>query len=409
MVSLSDTESQPPTKLLKPISVHSQSESQSQISEVEYSSVIGKHNTADISDLLEKQHLVRDGNQIFTTELLPGKVLPHSLLIPASDSVNILKSIHHDYGHPPVSGMRKILELWKVWIINFGKLAASVVANCQYCLQCRENYHPERSTIPMPKHPMEMVMGDFLQPEKDRQPGFFLLKDRFSGFLEGRAIEKLDSFEVRQLLLEWIARYGPPAIFWTDNAEAFSAEHVNFIYTKYHIVHRKSPVYEPQSNGAVERSIKSVEEGLRVELMNSIPPQEAIHIVTSRLNRTSSVPGLPSARSTPREVIFKFNEQFPFYRSSFIQALGFKHDLNPGESVLIKIPNAPKLSPQFDSRLFKIHSIVGNHIYQLVDESNNILKSLYRRDRLKPVRGTDDIDESSENSNSDDNAQIALS
>jgi hypothetical protein len=42
-------------------------------------------------------------------------------------------------------------------------------------------------------------------------------------------------------------------------------------YSKYGIVHMKSPVYEPKSNGAVERVIKTIEEGLRMELKYGIP------------------------------------------------------------------------------------------------------------------------------------------
>jgi len=362
------------------------------------------HNPDDLSDLLEKGWVTHENNNFFTTEKLPGKVEPHSLLIPADDSAHVLKSIHFDFGHPTVSGMRKILTLWKIWVINFGKIAANIVANCQSCLVSRENYHPERSSIPMPAHPMQMVMGDFLQPEKNTQPGFLLLKDRYSGFLEGRAIEHLDSFEIRQLLLEWITRYGPPSVFMSDNAEAFSAEHMKFVYEKYHIFHRKSPVYEPQSNGAVERSIKAVEEGLRIELTTR-PPQEAIHVVVSRLNRTTKVPALPDTSLTPRDVIFKFREQQPFYRPA-VSKPEFKHDLNLGQKVLIKLPNAPKLSAQFDSKIYQIHGIVGNHIYTLTDETNTVLKSLFRRDRLKPVPDVGDADDVSSSS---DNAPSALS
>jgi hypothetical protein len=157
---------------------------------------VGGHLLADISDLLDKQHLIRENNQIFTTEKFPGKVDVHSLLVLVDDAFSVLKSIHYDFGHPTVMGIRKILRLWRLWVINFGRIVASIIADCPFCLHCRENFHPERSSIPMVTHPMEMVMADFLQPEKDIQPGFIIFKDRYSGFLEGRAIEKLDSFEV---------------------------------------------------------------------------------------------------------------------------------------------------------------------------------------------------------------------
>jgi hypothetical protein len=235
----------------------------------------------------------------------------------------------------------------------------------------------------MPKHPMEFVMADFLQPEKSTQPGFLVFRDRYSGFTEGRAIEKLDSFEVRQLLIEWIARFGPPATFMTDNAEAFSADRLNTLYSKYDIVHRRSPVYEPKSNGAVERVIKTIEEGLRMELSAGVPVQEAIHVVCGCINRTTSVPGDPNSLC-PRSVVFNFLEQRPFYREPKIFE-DFRHDLAIGQKVFVKIPNASKLSAQYEDKGLFVDKIVGNHIYSLRDEKGIVLPTFYRRERIKPV------------------------
>ncbi len=75
-------------------------------------------------------------------------------------------------------------------------------------------------------------MADFLQPEKVRQPCFLSFRDRYSGHTEGRAIEHLDSAEVRQLLIEWIARICSPNLFITDNAGAFKSELLKQIYSK---------------------------------------------------------------------------------------------------------------------------------------------------------------------------------
>ena len=78
-------------------------------------------------------------------------------------------------------------------------------------------------------------MADFLQPERVTQPAFLVFRDRFSGYTEGRAIEKMDQFEVKQLLIEWIARFGPPSAFKTDNAEASNSELMGNLYAKYHV------------------------------------------------------------------------------------------------------------------------------------------------------------------------------
>ena len=346
------------------------------------------HNPSIISPLLEKHWIERDGDHFFTTSLFPGKVSEHSLLVPSSESLLILKDIHFNHGHPTVTGMRKILSLWNLWVFNFKTLAKFVCSQCPSCLICRETYHPQRSVIPMIKHPMSLLMADFLQPEKSL-PGFIIIRDRYSGYTEGRAIDKLDSYEVKQLLTEWISRFGVHSIFMTDNAEAFSAENLRNFYSKYHIFHRLSPIYDPRANGSVERAIKSIEEGLRIELLNGIPVQEAVHIVCGRLNRTVNVPG-DSSFSSPRNVIFGYDEPRPFYNQHLTKT-DFKHDLSVGQPVLVKIPNAPKLGPQYENRNYTIHKVVGNHIYQVSDIDGNVLRFLYRRDRLKPAASTDTV------------------
>ena len=141
--------------------------------------------------------------------------------------------------------------------------------------------------------------------------------------------------------------------------------------------------------------IKSVEEGLRIELMAGCPPQEAIHVVTGRLNRTMSVPGDPSIPS-PREIIFKFAEESPFFHS--VPTGNYKHDLQVGQRVLLKLPDAPKLSPQFGADVFFISEVIGNHIYKLVNENGNPVKVSVRRERLKPVAFDFDDDDNASTS-----------
>jgi hypothetical protein len=353
---------------------------------------VGNYDNSEIEPLLTKGWITSDGKNYYTTDLFPGNVLEHSLLIPSEKAPSILHAIHYEYGHPTLAGVRKYLSLWRLWVVNFDKIVKDILSDCKFCLYCRETYHPERSSIPMPKRAMDLIMADFLQPEKATQPAFLVFRDRFSGYTEGRAMERMDQFEVRQLLIEWIARFGPPSIFKTDNAEAFNSEMMRNLYAKYHIRHVNSPGYEPKSNGAVERAIKSIEEGLRIELMAGMPPQEAIHIVTGRLNRTTSVPG-DSQSSSPRETIFKFLEESPFFHTSPPE--NFKHDLNVGQRVLVKLPNAPKLSPQFADTPFFISEVIGNHIYKLVDEKRNPVKVSVRRERLKPVSVDFDEDNAS--------------
>jgi hypothetical protein len=143
------------------------------------------------------------------------------------------------------------------------------------------------------------------------------------------------------------------------------------------------PAYDPQANGFVERTIKTIEQGLRSELASRSPPQEAIHTVCGRINRTTAVPGDASSMC-PWLTVFNYDDTPPFLFEGVKQS-DFHHDLQVGQKVLVKIPNASILSPQFEDRDLFIHSIEGNHVYTLVDNTGKVQKVLYRRERLKPV------------------------
>ncbi len=119
-----------------------------------------------------------------------------------------------------------------------------------------------------------------------------------------------------------------------------------------------------QSNSSVERGIKSIEEGLRVELLSGAPIQEAVHAVAGRLNRTTSSPCEPVR--TPYEVVFKFCEANPPFPLPSVPR-DFVHDLNLGQHVLVKFPNVGKLSPQFEDKGLHVSKIVGDNVYQLSD------------------------------------------
>ena len=189
---------------------------------------------------------------------------------------------------------------------------------------------------------------------------------------------------MKQLLTEWVARFGAPLIFHTDNGKAFRSSLMKDFYDKFKILHRETPIYDPQANGSVERTIKTIEEGLRVELASGIPAQEAIHIVCGRINRTVSVPGRTESLC-PRAEIFKFDDTNPFSMGLSFEKATYKFDIPIGQKVMTKIPNAGKLSPQFEDRGYSVKSIEGNQIYSLIDGDGNIIPFLYRRDRLKPI------------------------
>jgi hypothetical protein len=83
--------------------------------------------------------------------------------------------------------------------------------------------------------------------------------------------------------------------------------------------------------------------------------------------------------------VFKYDEQPPFRVEGEKQVEKYQPDLQIGQRVLLKVVDAPKLSPQFEDKGLSVHSIEGNHIYTLADSAGKVLKVMCRRERLKPV------------------------
>jgi hypothetical protein len=347
---------------------------------------VGHYTSNEINPLMSKGWISRRGDRFFTTERFSGNVSPNSLIVPTCDALDVIRFIHYNYGHPTIAGTIKILRLWKLHIVNFKDSVSTIFTSCKHCLTCRDTYHPQRSFLPVASKPMEILMADFIQPDKSKLPGFLIFRDRYSGLTEGRAIERFDSFEIKQLLIEWIARYGSPHIFISDNAESFKSDLLRQLFVKYKITHRPTPVYEPQANGSVERTIKTIEEGLRMELSSGIPPQEAIHVICGRINRTCTVPGNNSL-DCPRSAVFAFTESHPFDMDSGRKE-HLKHDLKVGQRVLTKVAGASKFEPQFEDKNLHILRYEGNHIYALADATGKETRVLYRRERLKPIPAT---------------------
>ena len=177
-------------------------------------SSVGRYSPEEINPLLQKAWISRERDKFYTTDIFPGNVPEHSLIIPSQDAINVINFIHYNFGHPTVSETIKFLRLWKLHIVNFKDSIASVYSSCKHCLTCRDTYHPQRSYLPVATRPMQILMADFIQPDKAKLPSFLIFRDRYSGLTEGRAVERLDSFEIKQFLIEWIARYGSPQFFF---------------------------------------------------------------------------------------------------------------------------------------------------------------------------------------------------
>ena len=182
-----------------------------------------------------------------------------------------------------------------------------------------------------------------------------MLRDRFGGYVEGRAIERLGSYEVRQLFLEWISRFGAPITFFLKLFRHISCVSCTIITPQNAYLW---PSRERICRANYKNNWGRVEDwiGIRMSCTGSNPQRTRGN---GRINRTTLVPGDPNSIS-PRSIVFKFEEICPLLPRS-PKPFKFDHDLNIGQPVLVRILNAPKLGKLSENRGFTVGGVEGNH------------------------------------------------
>ena len=90
-----------------------------------------------------------------------------------------------------------------------------------------------------------------------------IVVDAFSGWLEAVPCPSRATGEVIKVLREIFARFGTPRTIVSDNGKEFTGEQFSAWLTRLGIRILHSPQYHPKSNGAAERMVRYVKEGLR--------------------------------------------------------------------------------------------------------------------------------------------------
>lgn len=93
-----------------------------------------------------------------------------------------------------------------------------------------------------------------------------VLQDGHSKWPEVNILARTDTGTLIETLRTFIAAYGLPEEVVSDNGQPFSSKQLATFFKQNGVVHTFSPTYHPQSNGAAERMVRSVKEGLKAQL-----------------------------------------------------------------------------------------------------------------------------------------------
>ncbi|XP_044168232.1 uncharacterized protein K02A2.6-like [Acropora millepora] len=175
------------------------------------------------------------------------------IVIPSSMRLEILDKI--DEGH---QGTAKCRERAKgsVWWPGLSREIQDLVQQCRTCALHRDNKPEPLIATPLPDRPWQIVATDLFQM---RGMDYLIVIDYYSRYVEVAAMTKTTkSSEVIRALMSIFARHGIPEQVRSDNSPQYDSAEFSHFAKQWGFKHVTSSPRFPQSNGEVERGVRTV-------------------------------------------------------------------------------------------------------------------------------------------------------
>jgi hypothetical protein len=226
---------------------------------------------------------------------------------PPHERARLVQHMHDNFGH---FGVKRTLSMLKLtyWWSNMRALVEDVIKACSGCEREKAvfNMAPKQLT-PLPIEGMfYRVHVDLMGPFPATAAGYtyvLLCIDAFSKWIELIPLRSKRSAEVVQAFHDgWITRWGACAQIVADQGGEFTGEKRND-FSRYcaRIGLDKAAMssYHPQSNGQVERLVRTVKSSLRrtIAAQHDAPENWLEHLQTAAMGYRMSVQG--SLRLSP--------------------------------------------------------------------------------------------------------------
>ena len=163
-----------------------------------------------------------------------------------------LKKLH--CGHQGIHRC-KLRTRSSVWWLNISKIINDFVKQCP---ECQLIFIPPKEpliTSPLPQHPWEKVASDLFHLNGHT---YLIVVDYFSRFPEVIQLTSTTSAAVIKALKSIFSRHGAPSVFMSNNGPQFTSNDMKSFASSYGFELLTSSPRYPQSNGLVERTIKTV-------------------------------------------------------------------------------------------------------------------------------------------------------
>ena len=223
-------------------------------------------------------------------------------VIPGSLQNRIITFAHE--GHLGIS-KTKIRIREQFWWPN---LNSSVESQLRSCGCCREAYRDSPVQVPDYKHiPWHQLAIDIKGPVYDlshRPLYIIVLIDVYTKLAMARACSTVPTNKITDFLSNVFATFGHCTIITSDNGPQFTSSDFTTFLQRRGIIHRRSAIYNPQSNGVVERMNKNLSKLLDYSEIQNISQLQGV-LDRYLLSYNSTIHA--TTEKSPSEMVFKYD------------------------------------------------------------------------------------------------------
>ena len=147
-----------------------------------------------------------------------------------------------------------------MWWPGITEEIETVVRNCQECCKAQSQRAQPLTPSSLPQLPWQKVASDLFEW---KQKTFLIIVNYYSRYVEIARLSNATAEEVVNHTKSIFARHGIPEVVISDNGPQYTSETYAEFAKRYQFQHVTSSPYYPQSNGEVERAVKTVKNMLK--------------------------------------------------------------------------------------------------------------------------------------------------
>ena len=204
------------------------------------------------------------------------------VVIPKLLQSRVMSELHS--AHPGIVRMKELARS-HVWWPGLNKDIEMCVRACESC-QGTRNVPTKAPLHPWawPTNPWERVHIDFAGPVQGKM--LLIVTDAHSKWPEVRIMSSTTSAHTISALREMFAHFGLPQQVVSDNGPQFTSEQFAHFMAVNGVKHIQTSPYHPASNGAAERLVQTVKQGLRSALRKGVSLDQALQAILLRYRTT---------------------------------------------------------------------------------------------------------------------------